>query len=152
MDPKAHCERVYQTKAATGVSWYQPEARQSLELIRRVARDSSTTIIDVGGGASTLFDALLDAGYTDVTVHELAESALSIARSRLGERAGPVRWVEANALTAQLPSGHYGVWHDRAVFHFLTDAESRASYVRQAHRSVRPGGHLIVASFATDGP
>jgi SAM-dependent methyltransferase len=152
MDPKSHWERVYQSRRATDVSWYQPEARLSLELIRRVTHDMAAPIIDVGGGASTLVDSLLDAGHTDLTVLDLAPSALAAARLRLGSRSRLVHWIEANVLTAELPEHHYGVWHDRAVFHFLTDAESRRQYVRQARRAIRPGGHIIVASFAPEGP
>jgi SAM-dependent methyltransferase len=152
MDRRAHWERVYRTKAATDVSWYQPEARISFELIRRVTSDRSTPILDVGGGASTLVDGLLDAGYSDVTVLDLAASALGEAKLRLGSRARAVRWVEADVLAADLEEHRYGIWHDRAVFHFLTDANSRARYVHQTRRAVRPGGHVIVASFAPEGP
>jgi SAM-dependent methyltransferase len=152
MDPKAHWEHVYRTKSPTAVSWYQPEARLSLELIQHVAPDLSTPIIDVGGGASTLVDGLLDAGYTDLTVLDLAGSALAAARSRLGARGNKVRWIEANVLTVELTDGRYGVWHDRAVFHFLTHPSDRARYVEQSHRAVRVGGHVIVASFGPDGP
>ena len=152
MDPKAHWERVYQTKSPTAVSWYQPEARLSLDLIGRVAPDLTTPIIDVGGGASTLVDGLLNAGYHDLTVLDLAGSALAAAESRLGASANRVRWIEGNVLTAPLPANHYGVWHDRAVFHFLTDPADRARYVEQCHRAVRARGHVIVASFAPDGP
>jgi SAM-dependent methyltransferase len=152
MDPKSHWERVYKSRPTTDVSWYQPEASLSLELIRRVTDDTATPIIDVGGGASTLVDGLLDAGHTDLTVLDLAPSALAAAKLRLGSRATHVRWIEANVLTAELPEHHYGLWHDRAVFHFLTDSETRRQYVRQALRAIRPGGHIIVASFAPEGP
>lgn len=152
MDTKAHWERVYRTSASTDVSWYQREARLSLELIRRVVDDQSEPIIDVGGGASTLVDGLLDAGYSDVTVLDLARAPLDAAKSRLRSRAPLVRWVEADVLTATLPEHRYGLWHDRAVFHFLDDVEDRARYVKQAHRAVRPGGYVIIASFAPEGP
>jgi SAM-dependent methyltransferase len=152
MDPKAHWDNVYRSKPATSVSWFQAEPALSLDLIKRVAPDEHTPIIDVGGGASTLVDGLLAAGYRDVTVLDLAGAALDVSRRRLGAAAGEVRWLEANALTAELPRAHYGVWHDRAVFHFLTDPSDRARYVEQAHHATRPGGYVIVASFATDGP
>jgi ubiquinone/menaquinone biosynthesis C-methylase UbiE len=152
MDSKEHWESVYRTKGPTAVSWYQPEARVSFELIQRVAPDLDTPIIDVGGGASTLVDGLVKAGYRDVTVLDLAASALGQAQARLGPRANQVRWVEADVLEAELPSGKYGVWHDRAVFHFLTDPDDRARYVRQTRRAVAPGGHVIVASFSSEGP
>ena len=134
------------------MSWYQPEARISLDLIRRVAPDPSTPIIDVGGGASTLVDGLLDAGYGAVTVLDLAPAALALAQQRLGANAARVRWLPADALEVPLPPAAYGVWHDRAVFHFLTDSEDRARYVAQTRRAVRPGGHVIVASFSPEGP
>jgi ubiquinone/menaquinone biosynthesis C-methylase UbiE len=152
MDPKKHWEQMYRAKAPTEVSWYQPEARLSLDLIRRVAPSRGTSILDVGGGASTLVDGLLDAGYQAVTVLDLASSALALARQRLGQRAEGVRWLAANVLDVQLATAYYDVWHDRAVFHFLTDARDRARYVAQVQCVVRPGGHVIVASFDPEGP
>jgi SAM-dependent methyltransferase len=152
MDPKEHWERIYRVKAPTEVSWYQPEARISLDLIRRVAPDPATPVIDVGGGAATLVDGLLDAGYEAVTVLDLAPAALALAQQRLGARASRVRWLSADVRDALLPHAAYGVWHDRAVFHFLTSADDRARYVAQAGRAVRPGGHVIVASFSPEGP
>lgn len=147
-----HWERIYRTKEPTQFSWYQPEARLSLDLIRRVAPDPATPIIDVGGGASTLVDGLLDAGYRDLTVLDVAPSALAIARQRLGDRAAGIRWVAADVLQAGLPAAGYAVWHDRAVFHFLTRRPDRAGYVAQTRHAVRPGGHVIVASFSPEGP
>jgi ubiquinone/menaquinone biosynthesis C-methylase UbiE len=152
MRRERYWDRIYRTKAATEVSWYQPEARLSLELIRRVAPELDAPLVDVGGGASTLADGLLSAGYRDVTVLDLAPSALARAHERLGERASQIKWVVADALDAPLPPASCTVWHDRAVFHFLTDPRDRARYVAQARRVVRPGGHVIVASFAPDGP
>ena len=151
-DPKDHWERVYGTKQPTEVSWYQPHATRSLALIQRVAPDRSAPIIDVGGGASTLVDDLLAAGYRDVTVLDLSGSALATARTRLGPDAERVRWLEADLLGYEFPEGGYAVWHDRAVFHFLTDPAARARYVAQVRRAVRPGGFVLVATFATDGP
>lgn len=153
MDGKAHWQRVYDTKAPDAVSWFQPTAERSLALIRRVLPGATSgPIIDVGGGASVLVDDLLDAGYGDVTVLDLAGSALATAQARLGTRAAAVRWLEADVRTAALPAHHYAVWHDRAVFHFLTDAADRAAYVRQVQHAVRPGGYVLVATFAEDGP
>jgi SAM-dependent methyltransferase len=148
---KGHWERVYRGKAPTEVSWYQREARLSLDLIRRVAPDLDAPVVDVGGGASTLVDGLVDAGYQAVTVLDLAPTAMVVAQQRLGLAAARVTWIEADVLTADLPGG-YAVWHDRAVFHFLTDARDRARYVAQTQRAVRPGGYVIVASFGPDGP
>ena len=152
MDAKRHWERVYQSKAPTAVSWYQPEARTSLDLIQRIAPELSAPIIDVGGGASTLVDGLQAAGYSDLTVLDLAGSALRLPQSRLGSGARRVRWLEANILNAELPAATYQVWHDRAVFHFLTDPADRARYVAQCRHAVVSGGHVIVASFSQDGP
>ena len=152
MSREKHWEAIYRSKAPTEVSWYQPEARLSLELIRRVAPGLDTSLLDVGGGASTLADGLLSAGYRDVTVLDLAPAALARAQERMGERAAQVRWTVADVLDAPLPAASCAVWHDRAVFHFLTDARDRARYVAQAQRIVRPGGHVIVASFGPEGP
>lgn len=149
---EAHWERIYRSKDPTQVSWYQPEPRLSLALIRRVAPDLGAPIIDVGGGASTLVDGLLHACYHELTVLDVARSALAIAQRRLGHGAGRVTWLAANVLDVALPKAGYAVWHDRAVFHFLTDRRDRARYVAQARRAVRPGGHVIVASFSLEGP
>ncbi|MEO7476946.1 MAG: class I SAM-dependent methyltransferase [Gemmatimonadales bacterium] len=147
-----HWERIYRTTDPTRVSWYQPEARLSLDLIRRVAPDLDAPIIDVGGGASLLVDGLLDAGYHSVTVLDIAPSALAVARQRLGERADRVVWMEGSILDARLRASAYAVWHDRAVFHFLTDQPDRARYVEQTRHAVHHGGHVIVASFGPEGP
>jgi SAM-dependent methyltransferase len=109
-------------------------------------------VIDVGGGASTLVDDLLDAGYRDLTVLDLSAAALRAARGRLGERADLVDWIEGDVTEVELPEARFDVWHDRAVFHFLTEEDQRARYVEAARRSVRPGGHVIVAAFGPGGP
>lgn len=152
MSQREHWEQVYRHKGASEVSWFQPEAKLSLELIRRVAPDPRSPIIDVGGGASTLVDGLLDSGYRDVAVLDIAGAALAVAQERLGERSSQVEWIESDVLTAPLRPSHYAVWHDRAVFHFLTDEADRASYVAKTREAVRPGGYVIVASFAPEGP
>lgn len=152
MQAKAHWEHVYTTRAATEVSWYQPHAERSLELIRDAGVPPTGRVIDVGCGASTLVDDLLHAGYRDITVLDLSATALDVARARLGPWAQEVRWWEADVLEADLPVQGYDVWHDRAVFHFLTAPEDRRAYVRQVLRAVRPGGLVIVATFAKDGP
>ena len=147
-----HWERIYRTNDPKQVSWYQPEPQLSLDLIRRVVSDYEAPIIDVGGGASALVDGLLNAGYRNVTVLDLVPSALAIARRRLGSRAGRVEWLAGSVFDVRLHPSAYAVWHDRAVFHFLTDPADRARYVDQARRAVRPNGHVIVASFGPDGP
>ena len=152
MTQREHWEDIYRTQSDSEVSWYQSEAKVSLDLIRRVAPASESPIIDVGGGASTLVDGLPDAGYRRLTVLDLAGSALAVAKQRLGREAEQVEWIESDVLTAPFPSASYAVWHDRAVFHFLTDPSDRARYVAQVRNAVQPGGHAIVASFAPDGP
>jgi SAM-dependent methyltransferase len=150
-DLKAHWEEVYSTKGATGVSWYQGEPRLSLELIWAVAPAAGGRIIDIGGGASLLVDRLLDLPFERIAVLDIAETVLEAVRSRLGKRAETVEWIAADITEIQ-DVGAFDVWHDRAVFHFLTDATNREKYVDLARRTVSEGGHLIIASFADDGP
>ena len=152
MQSKDHWEKVYTTKATDAVSWFQTHAGLSLDLINATGVGHEASIIDVGGGASTLVDDLLANGYTDLTVLDLSASALAAARNRLGAKAADVRWIEADITKAGLPANKFDVWHDRAVFHFLTTPEDRAAYVRTVFHSVKPGGHVIVATFAEDGP
>ena len=151
VDRQQHWETVYRNKAADQVGWFQPHAASSLRLIEGCA-GKEAHIIDVGGGASVLVDDLLDAGHRNLTVLDLAESALAASRARLGTRAKAVRWIAADVTRADLPEAHYDVWHDRAVFHFLTDPADRARYVAQVLKSVKPGGHVIVAAFGPGGP
>lgn len=152
MKPKTHWEHIYETKAPTRVSWYQEHAQISLQFIQRAGIQKTDHIIDVGGGASTLVDDLLAAGFEHVTVLDVSAKALEFARGRLGERAGLVNWIEADITQADLPEGAYDLWHDRAVFHFLTQPADRQRYIETARRAVRRGGHVIVATFAPDGP
>ena len=151
IDRRQHWETIYRSKAADEVSWFQPQAASSLRLIEECAGPDAQ-IIDVGGGASVLVDDLLDAGYHEVTVLDLAESALAVSRARLGARAASVEWIAADITRADLPAARYDVWHDRAVFHFLTDPADRARYVEQVLRAVKPGGRVIVAAFGPGGP
>ncbi len=152
MESKEHWEKVYTTKSSTEVSWFQEHAKLSLKLIRDAKIPHSASIIDVGGGASTLVDDLLASGYGHLTVLDLSGAAIATAKARLGHAAIRVSWFEANILSAELPAGAYDVWHDRAVFHFLTTDEERYVYVKQVLRAVKPGGLVIVATFAEDGP
>lgn len=152
MQMKDHWEKVYTTKAVTEVSWFQEHAELSLRLIRDAGVEASASIIDVGGGASTLVDDLLAHGYRNPTVLDLSRAALAAAQRRLGNRAADVKWVEGNVLEANFPSHVFDVWHDRAVFHFLTTEEERHAYVEQVLRAVKQGGLVIVATFAEDGP
>lgn len=152
MQSKAHWEDVYTNKAVTDVSWFQEHAQQSMHLIEQTGIAKNAGIIDVGGGASTLVDDLLGKGYYNVTVLDLSEAALMASRVRLGERAHDVTWLTGDITQVELPLHAYDVWHDRAVFHFLTRREEREAYVRAVLRAVKPGGHVIVATFAEDGP
>lgn len=152
MQSKDHWEQVYTTKATSGVSWFQEHARQSVQLIARAGLARDAGIIDVGGGASTLVDDLLDEGYTKVTVLDLSEAALAASQSRLGQRTDDVSWLVGDITRMKLPRHAYDVWHDRAVFHFLTMPQEREAYVQAVLRAVKPGGHVIVATFAEDGP
>jgi len=152
MQSKEHWEGIYSTRPATGVSWFQEHARQSVQLIQDTGAASDAGIIDVGGGASTLVDDLLDEGYSSLTVLDLSESALMTARIRLGVRAGDVNWLAGDITRIELPEHAYAVWHDRAVFHFHTTREEREAYVRAVLHAVKPGGYVIVATFAEDGP
>jgi ubiquinone/menaquinone biosynthesis C-methylase UbiE len=152
MDRKAHWETIYQTKRPDQVSWFQREAGMSLAFIRRIAPDTRAATIDVGGGASTLIDGLLAAGYRELCVLDVSPSALAETQRRVGSTGAAVTWLTADVLQAELPPSGFDVWHDRAVFHFLIEASDRARYVAQARRAVRPGGHVLVAAFADDGP
>ncbi len=152
MDLKTHWETIYRTKQPHEVSWFQREAMISLALIRRAAPEVTAKIIDVGGGASTLVDGLVAAGYRGVTVLDLSPSALETSRRRLGAAAHDVTWLEADALSVDIPPGQFDVWHDRAVFHFLTSAADRSRYVEQVGIAVKRGGYVLVATFADDGP
>lgn len=147
-----HWENVYRTKGPDQVSWFQAEAVVSRTLIERYAPERGAKIIDIGAGASTLVDGVLAAGYRDVTVLDLSPTALEIVRTRLGPAAHAVQWIAADIRDAALPLHAFDVWHDRAVFHFLTNAADRAHYVAQVRHAVRPGGLVIVATFAEDGP
>lgn len=149
---RTHWDTVFRTKAATDVSWYQEHAVQSLDFIRRAGVPRTGRIIDVGGGASTLVDDLLADGYSDITVADISPVALEVARRRLGSLADRVTWLVADITCAPIAEDSYDIWHDRAVFHFLTRNADRAHYVAQVRRAVKSGGHVMVATFATDGP
>jgi len=152
MTAKSHWEQVYTSRTTTNVSWYQEHAEESLRLIQESGINRMAPVIDVGGGASTLVDDLLQAGYREVSVLDLSATALAAARRRLGAQAGRVRWIEGDITEVQLPREHFQLWHDRAVFHFLIDPRQRAAYVEQVMQAVRPGGYVIVATFGEDGP
>jgi ubiquinone/menaquinone biosynthesis C-methylase UbiE len=152
MTASQHWQNVYATKTSTQVSWFQPHAESSLRLIESIAPDRSSRIIDVGAGASVLVDDLLAAGYTHLSVLDIAAHALDISQTRLGSLAKGVQWLVGDVTTIALPTAGFDVWHDRAVFHFLTREEDRRLYVDRVWRSVRPGGLVIVATFGPNGP
>lgn len=152
MHAKKHWEKIYSTKATNKVSWFQARAERSLKLIRNAKVPATASIIDVGGGASILVDELLADGYQNVTVLDISGEALSAAKTRLRDRQSEVQWLEADILDTQLPDQAYDLWHDRAVFHFLTTPDERHAYVRTVIRSVKQGGLIIIATFAEDGP
>jgi ubiquinone/menaquinone biosynthesis C-methylase UbiE len=152
MEIKAHWESIYSIKESTHVSWYQEHQLLSLRFIERTRVDKEDQIIDVGGGTSTLVDDLLASDFKHITVLDISATALATAQQRLGGRATEVFWIEADITKASLPHRFFDVWHDRAVFHFLRQPEDRQSYIQAAQHSVKPGGHVIVATFATDGP
>ena len=148
---RAHWETIYATKAPDEVSWYQARPGSSLDLIRRTGKGHDARIIDVGGGASLLVDALLDAGFKHVTVLDISEGAIANATERLGERASRVCWVVEDIM-AWTPDRTFDVWHDRALFHFLTAEHDRAVYRRALDAGVPAGGQVVIGTFALDGP
>jgi trans-aconitate methyltransferase len=150
-DRQAHWESVYSSKSVDEVSWHQAVPAPSLELAEAAGVGESTAVIDVGGGTARFVDCLLDLGLRDLTVLDLSSQALATAKARLGARASEVRWITAD-ITRWAPDRQYDLWHDRAVFHFLTEAEDRAAYVACLTRALAPGGHAIIATFAPDGP
>ena len=148
---QAHWQGVYTAKGEQEVSWFQARPELSLALIAAAGEPPRTSIVDVGGGASRLPDALLDAGCQDVTVLDISEAARATSRSRLGASANKVNWIAADVTTWE-PSRRFDVWHDRAVLHFLTDAADRAAYVQRLYKALRSEGTAIIGTFALDGP
>ncbi|MGB5255941.1 MAG: class I SAM-dependent methyltransferase [Woeseiaceae bacterium] len=148
---QSHWHAVYRDKAPTDVSWYQPVPTRSIQLIQSTGVAKSDPIIDAGGGASTLVDHLLLDGYEDITVLDISGQALQRSQQRLGDAAIPVHWIEAD-VTAFRPPRRYAIWHDRAVFHFLVDAEERRAYVEVASKALMPAGYLLLATFGPEGP
>ena len=151
MSTKSHWEKAWSGADPKTKSWFQDEARHSLELIEASAIAHDEAIIDVGGGASSLVDALLSQGHTNLSVLDISEAALQSAQDRLGAAASSVKWLCADAVS-WTPAHPFRLWHDRAVFHFLTTTEDRALYRAIAKAAIVPGGHMIMATFALDGP
>ena len=149
---KSHWENIYTNKSEQDVSWYREHLNISLDLIQKCRLSPDAGIIDVGGGASTLADDLCELGYVNVSVLDISKKSLEKAKQRLGAKADRVQWMEGDITRVQLPFEHYDLWHDRAVFHFLTDSSAQQAYVEAATRSVRSGGFIIIATFSPEGP
>ena len=152
MDQRQHWDSIYGEKPSDAVSWYRPHLERSIAFIERAGLPPDAPIIDVGGGASTLVDDLLDRGYTDLTVLDLSVSAIASAQARLNRRAAKVCWRIGDITSIDLPKARYAFWHDRAVFHFLNDPAARERYVQAARLALRPDGHIVVATFGPSGP
>jgi 2-polyprenyl-3-methyl-5-hydroxy-6-metoxy-1,4-benzoquinol methylase len=152
VDAKSHWEKVYRTKQPNEVSWYRPHLEISLQLIDDAAPNRNAQIIDVGGGESTLVDDLLAREYRNVFVLDVSSTALQVTKKRLGVGANQVNWLCGDVTTFAFSRHQFDVWHDRAVFHFLTESKDRVAYVRQVAHAVKPGGHVIVATFGPEAP
>jgi len=148
---QSHWQNVYTRKEPSDVSWFQPVPEKSLQIIRSTGVAAAAPLIDVGGGASNLVDHLLAEGYTDISVLDVSGQALEHSKSRLGKAADAVRWIETDVTTFE-PTRRYTLWHDRAVFHFLTCSDERSTYIDLVSRALVPGGHLLLATFGPEGP
>lgn len=152
MESQSHWEQVYQSKAPETMSWYAPHLETSIKLIQQATTDKQAAIIDVGGGEATLVDDLLDHGNQRISVLDISQTAIDVARKRLGVNGVNVAWYCSDITSATLPESYFDVWHDRAVFHFLTNENDRKKYIRQVMRSVKHGGHVIISTFGPEGP
>jgi len=152
MSLREHWEKAYLTNPPEKLGWYKPHLETSLKWIMELNLGEDANIIDVGSGVSTLVDDLLNNGYRSITVVDLSKKALELAKERLGEKAVQVTWLNEDILSFPLPACHYELWHDRAVFHFLTTPEQRQQYQNNLLKALEPGGHLIIATFAPEAP
>ena len=152
MNSETHWRTVFESKASTALSWYQPHLEISLGMISRTGVSQECKLLDVGGGDSTLVDDLVRRSFSGVTVLDIASSAIERAKERLGEASFGVVWKVGDILLTPLPDQYFDVWHDRAVFHFLVEEQSRRAYVSKASNAIKSNGHLIIATFASDGP
>lgn len=152
MNRKVHWEELYASKPIEKMGWYEPHLQTSLAWIRELSLAPDIPILDVGGGASNLVDDLLEAGHKFITVLDISAEALSRAKARMGAEAATVTWLEGDITIVPLPTAYYGLWHDRAAFHFLTSAEEQQKYRDNLLRALRPGGHLIIGTFAPEAP
>ena len=149
---QSHWEKVYQTKGYDAVSWYAPHLSESLRLIAELCPRKDAAIVDIGGGESTLVDDLLAQGYTDLSVLDISVTAIDFTRRRLGARASRVNWCVGDITQYDFKGKTFDLWHDRAVFHFLTDADKRAAYTNLVKASVKRGGYVVMATFGPEGP
>lgn len=152
MDAQKHWEKIYSEKTPNAVSWFRPYLETSLELIERLANGRQVSIIDVGGGESTLVDDLVARRYKNITVLDISQTAIDATKHRLGKASDIVHWLTSDITKIALQPSAYDIWHDRAVFHFLTEPADRIGYVRQVAGAVRRGGHVIVSTFGPKGP
>ncbi|MGQ0720792.1 MAG: class I SAM-dependent methyltransferase [Candidatus Eiseniibacteriota bacterium] len=152
MSTREHWESVYRRKSPGDVSWYRPHLDRSLEFIGAARLARGAAIVDVGGGTSTLVDDLLELDFTDVAVLDISEAAVTAAKQRLGERAERAAWIVGDVTQVELPEHRWDFWHDRAVFHFLMDEIARHRYIAAVGRALKPGGHIVVATFGPEGP
>ena len=152
MNVETHWEKIYREKTPDTVSWYRPHLETSLALIKKVAPPPYASIIDVGGGESTLVDDLLAWHYRKITVLDVSQTAIDVTKTRLGSSAQHVEWLTADITRAELSWNAYDLWHDRAVFHFLTNPDERSGYIRQVARTVKTGGYVLVSTFGPQGP
>jgi len=152
MNQKDHWEQVYSDNQTKKLGWYAPHLQTSLSWIKALELDAEAPIIDIGGGASTLVGDLLDANYRSITVLDISARALSSVKASLGKNAELVNWLEGDITLLELPSQYYALWHDRAVFHFLTEPDLLRRYRDQLTKALQPGGHLIIGTFAPEAP
>jgi len=152
MNRRDHWEQVYRSKTADKLGWYAPHLQTSIDWIKKLGLSADSPIIDVGGGASTLVDDLLDAGYRSITVLDISAKALSMVQERLGEQSSLVTWLNADITTAELPDQAYMLWHDRAVFHFLIEPNDRNAYRQNLLTALQPNGHVVIGTFAPEAP
>jgi hypothetical protein len=151
-DRTSHWQSVYRTKQPTEVSWFKPHLETSMDLMKRAGLNERSRVLDVGAGASTLVDDLLQIGVRSITALDLSEASLSVARERLAEKASHVQWLVGDVTDVPLPEGGFHLWHDRAALHFLVEPAAAASYVRQAKHAIVDGGYAVIGCFAADGP
>jgi 2-polyprenyl-3-methyl-5-hydroxy-6-metoxy-1,4-benzoquinol methylase len=151
MNREEHWNNIYSTKEQKEFSWFQPKPQTSLDLIRKAGLTKDAAIIDVGGGDGLLVDSLLEEGYTNITVLDISSRAIARAKARLGEKATAVTWIVADIVDFK-PERYYDLWHDRAVFHFLTNVDEQHNYSTALYNASREGSHLILSTFSTKGP